>query len=154
MSKHQIVAKLYNRNHIVVKEVPLCTVLLDDGRMSAERYDRLNRQFFNTVQPAPKSHFWRLETADGLVDTFGGVHPIGFVRFAQPVGSPRDHFNASPIAKARMAAGLTQTQLADRLGCRQKDISRWEHGVRSPSLPYALALSDALGVPVADLIHS
>lgn len=68
--------------------------------------------------------------------------------------TPRKRGNESPLTEARMAAGLTQTQLADKLGCRQKDISRWENGVRSPSLPYALALSDALGVPVADLIHS
>ena len=68
--------------------------------------------------------------------------------------APRYRGNASPITAARMAAGLTQSQLADRIGCRQKDISRWETGARSPSLPYALALSDALGVPVADLIHS
>lgn len=71
-----------------------------------------------------------------------------------PRTAPRARGNTSPLAAARMAAGLTQTQLADRIGCRQKDISRWENGVRSPSLPYALALSDALGVPVADLIHS
>lgn len=71
-----------------------------------------------------------------------------------PHTAPRDRGNASPIAAARMAAGLTQAQLADRIGCRQKDVSRWETGARSPSLSYALALSDVLGVPVADLIHS
>lgn len=67
--------------------------------------------------------------------------------------TPRDRGNTSPLTAARMAAGLTQAQLADKIGCHQKDISRWERGVRSLSLPYALALSDALGVPVADLVQ-
>lgn len=29
---------------------------------------------------------------------------------------------------ARLAVGLTQKELAERIGCKQKDISRWESG--------------------------
>lgn len=154
MSKHHIIAKLYNRKRQPVNEIPLGTVLLDDGRMSADRYDRLKRQLFNTAQPAPKAHFWRIETTDGLVDTFGGYPALGFVRFAHPDGSPRDRGNASPIAAARMAAGLTQAQLAEKIGCTQKDISRWEHGVYTPSAAYAVSLANALGCSVEQLINA
>lgn len=34
---------------------------------------------------------------------------------------------------ARRRAGLSQRQLAERLGCRQATIARWERGDRSPS---------------------
>lgn len=38
------------------------------------------------------------------------------------------------IQKARKAAGVTQIQLAERLGVYQKDISRWEKNDSTPSV--------------------
>lgn len=35
----------------------------------------------------------------------------------------------------RKELGLTQTQLAQRLGIRQKTVSDWERGVSVPNLP-------------------
>lgn len=35
----------------------------------------------------------------------------------------------------RKSLGLTQTQLAQRLGIRQKTVSDWERGVSVPNLP-------------------
>jgi transcriptional regulator with XRE-family HTH domain len=37
------------------------------------------------------------------------------------------------ILMARRRAGLSQRELADRVGCRQATIARWEHGDRRPS---------------------
>lgn len=42
------------------------------------------------------------------------------------------------IQKARKAAGVTQIQLAERLGVYQKDISRWE---KNDSTPNALTFA-------------
>lgn len=39
------------------------------------------------------------------------------------------------IRKARKAAGVTQKELAERLQVYPKDISRWENGERTPSVP-------------------
>ena len=39
------------------------------------------------------------------------------------------------IKKARKAAGVTQKELAERLQVYPKDISRWENGGRTPSVP-------------------
>ena len=48
----------------------------------------------------------------------------------------------------RRAAGLTQTQLADRVGCRQHTISDLERGVSHASLSLARRLAAALGVTI------
>lgn len=56
------------------------------------------------------------------------------------------------IRAARTAAGLTQTALADMLGVTQKDISRWENGVREPSATWIKKLAEALGVSADELL--
>ena len=50
------------------------------------------------------------------------------------------------IKKARKAAGVTQKELAERLQVYQKDISRWETGVRTPSAEYIIQLCKALDI--------
>ena len=56
------------------------------------------------------------------------------------------------IRAARAAANLTQTALADMLGVTQKDISRWENGVREPSATWIKKLAEALGVSADELL--
>jgi putative transcriptional regulator len=50
----------------------------------------------------------------------------------------------------RVAAGLTQQQLADRLGMRATNITRLENGGRTPSWETVLRLAKALGVSLDD----
>jgi transcriptional regulator with XRE-family HTH domain len=56
------------------------------------------------------------------------------------------------IRAARLAATLTQAALADMLGVTQKDISRWETGVREPSATWIKKLAEALGVSADELL--
>ncbi len=49
------------------------------------------------------------------------------------------------LIQARLAAGLTQQQLADRLGKPQSSIARLESGRHPPRLDTLTALADALG---------
>lgn len=67
--------------------------------------------------------------------------------------TPRNRGNESPLTAARMAAGLTQAQLAQLVGCSQKDISRWENGVRNPAVTALKKLSNSLGCPMDDLLR-
>ena len=60
--------------------------------------------------------------------------------------------NDSPIAAARIAAGLTQAQLADLLGTTRQQVTRWETGARVPRLDMAARLADILHVTVDKLI--
>lgn len=66
--------------------------------------------------------------------------------------APRERGNDSPLARARMAAGMTQGQMAAALGCSQKDVSRWEHGVHSPRVDVLIKMADVLGCRIDDLI--
>ena len=56
------------------------------------------------------------------------------------------------IKDARKAAGLTQQQLAERVGCNQSVISRLEHGRREVSVSFLRTIAKALGVPLYVLI--
>jgi ribosome-binding protein aMBF1 (putative translation factor) len=56
------------------------------------------------------------------------------------------------LAEARGWAGLSQTQLADEVSMRQKDISLMELGKRCPRLDRVVRLAEAVGVQVRDLL--
>ena len=49
------------------------------------------------------------------------------------------------IAERRQRLGLSQAELADTLGCDRSAVSRWEMGLRLPSMPHLVALGRALG---------
>lgn len=52
------------------------------------------------------------------------------------------------IRQARIGAGLTQTELADRLGVTQSTVNRWEGGRHDPSRETATRIATNLGVTV------
>jgi transcriptional regulator with XRE-family HTH domain len=52
----------------------------------------------------------------------------------------------------REKAGITQTELAKRLGVYQSMVARWELGKGEPILSIVKPLADALGVSVETLV--
>lgn len=68
---------------------------------------------------------------------------------------PDDNFTAFEKAKmTRIGLGLTQTQLAERMGVAKQTISRIEHGaLLVPDLKVAIAYEDELGIPVRDWLR-
>ena len=52
----------------------------------------------------------------------------------------------------REAAGLSQTEVARRIGRRQSLVSRWESGDRDPTPFDLVALADCLGVDATNLL--
>lgn len=52
---------------------------------------------------------------------------------------------------ARIAKGLSQAQLAEKVGCTQKDVSRWESGAHEPSIASLKKLAAALACKVDDI---
>jgi len=55
------------------------------------------------------------------------------------------------LRELREAAGLTQAQLAERVGVSRKTVNTVENGVFVPSTVVALKLAKALGCAVEDL---
>lgn len=56
------------------------------------------------------------------------------------------------LRAARKAAGMTQAQLAEAVGCTQKDISRWESGLHEPGALTLKKMAQALGRSMDDLV--
>ncbi|RST31333.1 transcriptional regulator [Sphingomonas ginkgonis] len=57
------------------------------------------------------------------------------------------------VRQFRVAAGLTQQELADRVGVSRKTINALESGIYVPLTTLALRLSATLGRPVQDMFE-
>ena len=55
------------------------------------------------------------------------------------------------LKEMRAELGLTQAELAERVGVTRKTVNTVENGVFTPSALLALKLAEALGVPVETL---
>lgn len=55
------------------------------------------------------------------------------------------------LSRARKARGLSQEELAARLGVSRQAVSKWETGEAAPDLSKLLALADALELPLDTL---
>lgn len=58
----------------------------------------------------------------------------------------------SPIRAARIAAGMTQQQLADALGVAQQSVTRWETGEREPRVSTLKRIAAVLGCDLSALL--
>lgn len=65
---------------------------------------------------------------------------------------PRRTSTDSPITVARINAGLTQAQLADKIGVAAQHIGRWERGERKPKIDALMRIAHALGCSIEELI--
>lgn len=59
---------------------------------------------------------------------------------------------ADLIAERRKEKGMTQKQLADKLGVTDKAVSKWERGNGQPDINYLEPLAEALEVTVSELL--
>ncbi|MGM9662226.1 MAG: helix-turn-helix transcriptional regulator [Oscillospiraceae bacterium] len=55
------------------------------------------------------------------------------------------------IYTLRRKQGLSQEQLAEKLGVSRQTVSKWETGASTPDLPKLLALSECFGVSLDEL---
>lgn len=56
------------------------------------------------------------------------------------------------IAQKRIEHGLTQKELAEKIGCYPKDVCRWENNVRRPSTESLVKIAKALDCTLDDLV--
>lgn len=57
------------------------------------------------------------------------------------------------LKKARAAAGITQKELAEKLGVYPKDISRWENEERTPSAIALAKICKELGASADEILE-
>lgn len=67
-------------------------------------------------------------------------------------GTVNMHFSEK-LMKLRRKAGLSQEQLADRLGVTRQSVSKWESGTAMPELGKLIALADLFGVTLDELVR-
>ena len=58
------------------------------------------------------------------------------------------------LKKARLAAGLTQTELAKRTGVTERSIYNYEKNSRAPKIDVAERFAQVLGVPAESLLET
>ena len=56
------------------------------------------------------------------------------------------------IAQKRKELGMTQTELADKLGMSNKSVSKWERGVCLPDVSMYMELCNILGITINEFI--
>ena len=56
------------------------------------------------------------------------------------------------LRRLRMEKGITQTQLAQKLGVDQRTISAWEKGVCEPSLSIVILLCDIFDETLEEIL--
>ena len=61
-------------------------------------------------------------------------------------------FSGKRLQELRKAAALSQSQLADRAGVPVQTLQSWEAERRTPRIDALLALAQALGVELAELV--
>lgn len=52
------------------------------------------------------------------------------------------------IRQARKSAGLTQKELAQKMGIKYQNVTQWESGGRNPKIESIRRIADICGVPV------
>jgi transcriptional regulator with XRE-family HTH domain len=84
-----------------------------------------------------------------------GISRIGFqpTWMANPIHDPNSMVFRQMLVEARLACGLHQAVLADRLGKPQSFVSKYERGERRLDFPEFITLADALGLDVTSFIE-
>lgn len=60
--------------------------------------------------------------------------------------------NNSPIARLRIERGITQAQLAERIGCPYTSVSRWERSGKPPGTKYLIKIAEVFGCRLDELL--
>lgn len=74
--------------------------------------------------------------------------PIGSKGWIEAESRAWEEYNAQIIRDARKESGMTQTEVADRIGADKAYISRVEHGITIPTVSSFYRIISAMGMRV------
>lgn len=86
-----------------------------------------------------------IDVSAGLEHEFGAK---GTPRREAAINHAREEYNAQILLDARKNAGLTQAELAQRIGADKGYISRVERGLTIPSVATLYKIAAAMGMTV------
>ena len=89
------------------------------------------------------SHFY--DVTAHLVERFG---PVGSESWKKEEDRAWEEYNAEILRDARKKAGITQAELAGRIGADKAYISKVEHGRTVPNVSTFFRIVSALGMQV------
>lgn len=69
------------RNGKVIEIKEIGNAILDEGRISARKYNELKKKALIGIAPRRKGEYVRIVTENGLKDTFGGYPADTYVKF-------------------------------------------------------------------------
>ena len=86
-----------------------------------------------------------IDVTKHLEDKFG---PIGSKGWVEAESRAWEEYNAQIIRDARKESGMTQSEVADRIGADKAYISRLEHGITVPTVSSFYRIISAMGMRV------
>ena len=86
-----------------------------------------------------------VDVTSHLEDKFG---PIGSKGWIEAENRAWEEYNAQIIRDARKESGMTQSEVADRIGADKAYISRVEHGITIPTVSSFYRIISAMGLRV------
>lgn len=87
------------------------------------------------------------------IETLPGVKHYEEVKAVQKIGPHTIRNNPSKITQARMAAGLSQDDLADLLGVSRTQEQRWEYHYNRIRADTLKRIAEVLGVEMESLLE-
>lgn len=107
-----------------------------------------------TGKPRTLEYIGIVSDADALKEALADFNGRYKDRYGNTVWSTVRYYcsASSKLLAHRRKAMMSQTEVAEKIGVTQKDISRWETGAVTPSVESLKKLADVYGVTVDELI--
>ena len=86
-----------------------------------------------------------IDVTNHLENKFG---PVGSKGWVEAESRAWEEYNAQIIRDARKESGMTQSEVADRIGADKAYISRVEHGITVPTVSSFYRIISAMGMRV------
>ena len=123
-----------------------------ENKKSMMKYHQINVTLDSGVEFIIKVKGQDYYTLRDWLDTLPGLSKYEDVKAVLPIRPHSIRKNPSKITLARMAAGLSQQELADLLGVSRTQEQRWEYKYNRVRADTLKLIADALNVDITDLI--
>ena len=120
-----------------------------------KKYHQINVRLDTGAEFITKIKGENLSEVSNWLDRLPGIASYEEVKATNPMAphATGKLKKKTKITEARLAAGLTQEELADLIGVGRTQIQRWEYGYNHVRVDVLMRIGEALGVNWTDLIE-